>query len=59
MCYNAPVSFITFFVGIYIAYEIWNRPNEKVYNKKYDYWNALFIISFISMQFAEIGRAHV
>jgi len=53
MCFNAPVSFLTFFVGMYIAYEIWNRPKEKAYEKKYDYWNALFIVSFISMQFAE------
>ncbi len=53
MCFNAPVSFLTFFVGMCIAYEIWNRPKEKTYEKKYDYWNALFIVSFISMQFAE------
>ena len=38
---------------MYIAYEIWNRPSEKTYQKNYDYWNALFIVSFISRQFAE------
>lgn len=53
MCYNAPVSFTTFVIGIYIAYEIWVRNAKDAYNKNYDYWNALFVVSFISMQFAE------
>ena len=53
MCYNAPISFITLFVGLYIAYEIWNRPSEKAYKKNYDYWNALFIANFILIQLAE------
>jgi hypothetical protein len=53
MCYNAPVSFTTFFVGMYIAYELWSRKKEEAYEKKYDYWNSLFVVSFILMQLAE------
>lgn len=53
MCYNAPISFLTFFVGMYIAYEIWNRPKDKAFHKNYDYWNALFIVSFIFVQLGE------
>lgn len=53
MCFNAPVSFLTFFVGMYIAFEIWYRPKEKAYQKNYDYWNALFIVSFILVQLGE------
>jgi len=53
MCYSARISFTTFFIGIYIAYEIWTRDASRVFNKNYDFWNALFILSFISMQFAE------
>jgi hypothetical protein len=53
MCFNAPVSFITFFVGMYIAYELWSRKKEEAYEKKYDYWNSLFVVSFILMQLAE------
>ena len=53
MCYNAPISFFTFFVGIIISYLIWNRDSSEVYNKNYDYWNSLFILSFIVMQLAE------
>lgn len=53
MCFNAPVSFITFLTGIYIAYEIWSRQADEAYQKNYDYWNALFIVSFILVQLWE------
>ena len=47
MCYSAPVSFITFILGILIAYHLYLR------NRGSDRWIAFFIISFIIMQFLE------
>lgn len=47
MCYNAPVSFSTFFIGISIAIYLYQRnlPNDR--------WNAMFITSFIFIQLIE------
>ena len=47
MCYSAPISFITFILGILIACQLYQR------NRGSDRWIALFVVSFILMQLLE------
>ena len=47
MCYSAPASFTALIISVGIAIWLWNR------NRKYDRWNALFIISFAMIQLWE------
>ena len=57
MCWNAPVSYASFAFGMFMVYKLWTRPVSEVLNKNYDYWNALFIFAFVSMQLGE-GLIH-
>ena len=49
MCFNAPISFTTFFLEILISLYLFNR------NLKYDRMNSLFILSFALIQLWEGG----
>jgi hypothetical protein len=53
MCWNAPVSYASFIFGLWISWILWTRPSSNAINKKYDYWNVLFILAFVSMQVGE------
>jgi hypothetical protein len=57
MCWNAPVSYASLAFGYIMMYLIWTRPSSAAYKKAYDYWNVLFIASFVSMQLGE-GLVH-
>lgn len=53
MCYNASSSYSSFIFSILLAYVIWMRDNVNVINKNYDYWNVLFMLSYIFVQLGE------
>ena len=57
MCWNAPASYASLAFGYIMMYLIWTRPSSEAYKKAYDYWNVLFIASFVSMQLGE-GLVH-
>lgn len=53
MCHNSNVSIFSFIIGILLVFIIFTRNEQKSINKKYDYWNILFILSFITVQLGE------
>jgi hypothetical protein len=49
MCFNAPISFSTFLIELFISLYLYNR------NKNYDRMNSIFILSFALIQLWEGG----
>lgn len=58
MCYNAPVSFGSYFFGLVIATTIYLRNPATAFFRPYDYWNLLTILSYITVQLGE-GLLHL
>lgn len=58
MCFNAPVSFGSYIFGIVMTVVILLRPSSSAYFKPYDYWNAIVILSYITVQLGE-GLLHI